>query len=197
VSAISGVLSLAKSRKALVTLMAAMLVLLNKKFDLGLSDQELLVVVGALSALVLGIAVEDAGEKRGAPPGKALGFLLAVSMVLSVAAGCQISTKVRDEATIASIERAVAARTSDFARYDAELARSRAAAEAHAADSAAVRRVAEGHGVRDLPSAPTQTATGPEVQRGLRAMNDAELDRLLQLLARERAKMDPSEARAP
>lgn len=196
-SAIPGIISLAKSRKALVTLLAAMLVLLNKKFDLGFSDQEVLVVVGALSALVLGIAVEDAGEKRGAPPGKVLGFLLAVSMVLSATTGCQISTKVRDEATIASIERAISARTADFARYDFELARSRAAAEAHAADAAAVRRSAEGHGVRDFPSPPTQTATGPEVQRGLRAMNEAELDRLLQLLARERAKMDPAEAGAP
>lgn len=181
----------------MVTLLAALLVLLNRKFALGLSDQEVLVVVGALSALVLGIAVEDAGGKRKVPPGGAAGLILVALLVISSATGCQISTKVRDEATIASIERAVAARTADFARYDAELERSRAAAEAHAADAAAVRKVSQGHGVRDFPSSPTQTATSPEVQRGLRAMNEAELDRLLQLLARERAKMDPSEAGAP
>jgi hypothetical protein len=213
---IAAAASLVRSRKVLVTAMAVLLALLNRKLNLGFSDQDVLVLVGAMAVLVLGIAVEDAGEKsgskattevatagpeddRGDPPGTSAAALLflAVSLTLSSATGCVVQAKVRDEATVASVARAVSAREQDFARYEAELERSRGAALAHAADAAEVRRIASERGVRDLPEAPTAAATTAAAQRGLRALNDAELDRLRQLLAREGSKMDPAEAGAP
>ena len=212
---IAAAASLVRSRKVLVTALAVTLALLNRKFNLGLSDQDVLVLVGAMAVLVLGIAVEDAGEKSGSPtlpdaaapdqkgdratpPGaSATSLLLVLSLALSSATGCVVRVKVRDEDTVTSVARAVSARERDFARYEAELERSRAAAVAHAADAAEVRRIASERGVRDLPEAPTATATTAATQRGLRALNDAELDRLRQLLAREGSKMDPAEAGAP
>lgn len=61
-SALSGILSLATSRKAFVAALIPVLMLLNRKFGLGFNDQEVAILACAAGALILGIAVEDHGK---------------------------------------------------------------------------------------------------------------------------------------
>lgn len=118
--------------------------------------------------------------------------LVAVAIVVTtLIGGCNtLAPRARDENTIASIERTIKARRDDFGRLESELIACRDVAIATRAQLEAVRKIASDLGAKELPPLPGVNLISDQILKGLRAMNEAELDRLNRLLEREKAKMD-------
>lgn len=104
--------------------------------------------------------------------------LAAVVAAVAASTGCVAAPHVRDEATVGAFDRAIKAREDDFGRLISELEACRAAAASQKAYAALLEEALAQSGAT-MPERPKAiTITSDAVVKGLRALNEAEVDRL-------------------
>lgn len=175
---LKGILSLASSRKIFLTILVVLLALVNRKFNIGLTESEIQVVSAAIIAAIVGIAMEDAARAR---------KLIIVAIFPFALGGC-FETHARDEVTISQVQKTIENREGDFARLMRAAKTDRDAAVAYKAYAEAVARAAIANGVTMTATAPIPEITSPAYIGGINAIQASEIDRLKQWLEYETVK---------
>lgn len=182
--------AVATSRKSIIasvtTLATMLIVVLNKQLDLGLNQEAINAIVTAATvlgtAMILGIAIEDNGEKSAGkkPPDATSGgptpavFLLFLLPLLS---GC-FTIQQRDETTIAHVDRSIDNWNHDVPKLIQALKNDHAAALSMQEYSKAVVKEAADRGCAIVSTPPAVTLTADPVIRGFEGLCDSENHRL-------------------